>query len=156
MRILTQSGREFCKEKAKRIVTQSGEINEMLNSHKDYVTVKEELMQFDGNFEMLVEVHVEMLELQECSNEAAWFGDIDEKVFVFRHKVNNWLKEAVEVRSKKSSRSSSSSKHSSTSSKSRSSTKEKAMQEKLQIAELLAEAAFLEKKKTAQHQADEL
>ena len=30
------------------------------------------------------------------------------------------------------------------------------MQEKLQVAELLAEAAFLEKKKTAHHQADEL
>ena len=30
------------------------------------------------------------------------------------------------------------------------------MQEKLQDAELLAEATFLEKKKTAQHQADEL
>ena len=101
-------------------------------------------------------MHEEILELQGCSNEAAWSGDIDEKVFAFRHKVNNWLKEAVEVRSKKSSRSSSSSKHSSTSSKSRSSTKEKAMQEKLRVAELLAEAAFLEKKKTAQHQADEL
>ena len=140
----------------KRILTQLGEINEMLNSHKNYVTVKEEMMQFDDKFEMLVEVYEEMLELQGCSNEAAWLGDIDEKVFAFRHKVNNWLKEAVEVRSKKSSRSSSSSKHSSTSSKSRSSTKEKAMQEKLQIAEFLAEAAFLEKKKTAQHQADEL
>ena len=128
----------------------------MLNLHKNYVTVKKEMIQLDDKFEMLVEVHEEMLELQGCSNEAAWFGDIDEKVFAFRHKVNNWLKEAVEVRSKKSSRSSSSSKHSSTSSKSRSSTKEKAMQEKLQIAELLAEAAFLEKKKTAQHQADEL
>ena len=81
---------------------------------------------------------------------------LDEKVFAFRHKVSNWLKEAVEVQSKKSSRSSSSSKHSSTPSKSRSSTKEKAMQEKLQVAELLAEAAFLEKKKTAHHQADEL
>ena len=128
----------------------------MLNSHKNYVTVKEERMQFDGQIEMLIEVHEEMLELQGCSNEAAWFGDIDEKVFAFRHKVNNWLKEAVEVRSKKSSRSSCSSKYSSTSSKSRSSTKEKAMQEKLRVAELLAEAAFLEKKKTAQHQADEL
>ena len=30
------------------------------------------------------------------------------------------------------------------------------MQEKLRVAELLAEAAFLEKKRTAQHQADEL
>ena len=124
--------------------------------YKNYVAVKEEMMQFDDKFEMLVEVHEEMLELQGGSNEAAWSGDIDEKVFAFRHKVNNWLKEAVEVRSKKSSVSSSSSKHSSTSSKSRSSTKDKAIQGKMRIAELLAEATFLEKKKTAQHQADEL
>ena len=85
----------------KRIFTQSGEINEMLKSHKNYVTVKEETMQFDDKFEMLVEVHEEMLELQGSSNEAAWFRDIDEKFFAFRHKVNNWLKEAAEVRSKK-------------------------------------------------------
>ena len=77
----------------------------MLNSHKNYVTVKEERMQFDGQIEMLIEVHEEMLELQGGSNEAAWFGDIDEKVFGFRHNVNNWLNEAVEVRSRKSSRS---------------------------------------------------
>ena len=114
------------------------------------------MMQLDDKFEMLVEVHEQMLELQGGFNEAAQFGDIDENVFAFRHKVNNWLKEAVKVLSKKSSRSSSSSKQSSTSSKSRSSTKEKAMQEKLQVAELLAEAAFLEKKKTTQYQADEL
>ena len=144
------------KRLTKRILTQSSEINEMLNSYKNYVTVKEKIMQFVDKFEMLVEVHEEMLELQGGSNEAAWFGDIDEKVFAFRHKVNNWLKEAVEVRSKKSSVSSSSSKHSSTSSKSRSSTKDKAIQGKMRIAELLAEATFLEKKKTAQHQADEL
>ena len=144
------------KRQTKTILTQSGEIKEMWNSHKNYVTVKEEMMQFDDKFEMLVEVHEEMLELQGCSNEAAWFGDIDEEVFAFRHKVNNWLKEIVEFRSNKSSRSSSSSKRSSTSSKSRSSTKEKAMKEKLRVAELLAEAAFLEKKRTAQHQADEL
>ena len=144
------------KRLTKRIFTQSGEINEMLKSHKNYVTVKEETMQFDDKFEMLVEVHEEMLELQGSSNEAAWFRDIDGKFFAFRHKVNDLLKEAVEVRSKKLSRTSSSSKHSSRSNKSRSSTKEKAMQEKLRVAELLAEAAFLEKKRTAQHQADEL
>ena len=119
----------------KRILTQSGEINETLNSHKNYVTMNKEMMQFD-DVEMLVEAHDEMLELQGGSNETAWFGAIDEKVFAFIHKFNNWLMEAVEVRSKKSSRSSSSSKHSSTSSKRRSSTKENAMQEKLQIAEL--------------------
>ena len=41
----------------KRILTQSGEINEMLNLHKNYVTV----MQFDDKFEVLVEAHEEML-----------------------------------------------------------------------------------------------
>ena len=39
----------------KRIVTQSGKINEILNSYKNYITVKEEMMQFDDKFEMLVE-----------------------------------------------------------------------------------------------------
>ena len=48
-----------------------------------------------------------------------------------------------------------SSKHSSKSIKSSTSAKEKAMQEKLEVAELLSEATFLEKKKTAQHQANE-
>ena len=52
------------KRLTKRILAQSAEINEMLNSHKDYVTVKEEMMQFDGKFDMLIEVHEEMLELQ--------------------------------------------------------------------------------------------
>ena len=68
------------KRLTKRILTQSSEINEILNSYKNYVTVKEEIMQFDDKFEMLVEVHQEMLELQGGSYEAAWFGDIDEKV----------------------------------------------------------------------------
>ena len=63
------------------------------------------MMQLNDKFEMLVEVHEEMFESQGGSNEAAWFGDIDEKVFAFRQKVNNWLKEAVEFRSKKLSRS---------------------------------------------------
>ena len=63
------------------------------------------MMQLNDKFEMLVEVHEEMFESQGGSNEAAWFGDIDEKVFGFRHNVNNWLNEAVEVRSRKSSRS---------------------------------------------------
>ena len=42
------------KRLTKRIVTLSGEINEMLNSHKNYVTVKEEMMNSNDKFEMLV------------------------------------------------------------------------------------------------------
>ena len=51
------------KRLTKRILTQSGEINKMLNLHKNYVTVKKEMMQFDDKLEMLVGVHEEMLEL---------------------------------------------------------------------------------------------
>ena len=137
----------------KRILTKSGEINEMLNSHKNYVTVKEEMMQFDDKFEMLVKVHEEMLELQGSSNEEAWFGDIYEKVFAFRHKVNNWLKEAVEVRSKKSSRSSFS--QGTHPHQANLETKQKRRLYR-RSSELLAETAFLEKKKRARHQTDEV
>ena len=49
------------KQLTKRILT--GEISEMLNSHKNDLTVKEEMMQFDVKFELLVKVHEEMLEL---------------------------------------------------------------------------------------------
>ena len=42
------------KRLTKRIVTLSGEINEMLNSHKNCVTVKEEMMKSNDKFEMLV------------------------------------------------------------------------------------------------------
>ena len=51
------------KRLTKRILTQSGEINKMLNLHKNYVTVKKEMMPFDDKFEMLVGVHEEMLKL---------------------------------------------------------------------------------------------
>ena len=67
----------------KRIWTNLGKINEMLNLHQNYITLKEEGMHFDDTFEMLIEVHEEMLELLGGSNEAAWFG---EEVFAFRHK----------------------------------------------------------------------
>ena len=49
------------KSLTKTILTQSGEISEMLNSHKNYVTVNEEMMQFYED-EMLVEDHEKMLE----------------------------------------------------------------------------------------------
>ena len=67
----------------KRIWANLGKINEMLNLHQNYITLKEEGMQFDDTFQMLIEVHEEMLELLGGSNEAAWFG---ENVFAFRHK----------------------------------------------------------------------
>ena len=53
-------------------------------------------MQLNSKFEMLIEVHEKMLELQVESNEEVWFGHIDRKVFIFRHK-DNWLTNVIEV-----------------------------------------------------------
>ena len=39
------------KQLGKRVLTESGETNEMLNLYKNYVTVEEEMMQFDDQFE---------------------------------------------------------------------------------------------------------
>ena len=53
-------------------------------------------MQFNSKFEMLIEVHEKILELQVESNEEVGFGDIDRKIFIFRHK-DNWLNNVIEV-----------------------------------------------------------
>ena len=86
----------------------------------------------------------------------------DEKVFSFKHKVHNWLREGDEIqRIEKKSRSScsrsTSSKSSSRSSSSKSSklsTKERAIEEKVQLADLQAEATFMQKKRYAELQAE--
>ena len=82
-----------------------------------------------------------------------WFNSIDQKVFSFKHKVHNQLKE--EDKEQKRDHSSRSSARSS-SSKSKSSTQEKVVEEKLRVAELIAEASFMKKKRDAEYQAEAL
>ena len=87
---------------------------------------------------------------------------MDQKIFSFKHKVHNWLKEGEKLRksdqvsrcsSKSSSKySSKSSAKSSSLSKSRSSTKAKAIEEKVKVAELMMEASFIKKRKDAEYQ----
>ena len=93
-----------------------------------------------------------------------WFEEVDERVFAFKHKVNHWLKQ-VELEHKNGSRSSSKSSKSKKSSASRSSgetklsssrsSKDRAM-EKAKLAELMAEAEFLEKRQQAENEAEKL
>ena len=111
---------------------------------------------------MLVEIHEEQEEIDEEYGDEIWFDDIDQKIFSFRHKVHNWLKEGEKLRksdqvsrcsSKSSSKhSSKSSAKSSSSSKSRSSTKAKAIEEKVKVAELMMEAFFVKKRRHAEYQ----
>ena len=102
------------------------------------VSLKEEL---NDMFRMLVEIYEEWEEIDEKYDDEISFDDMDQKIFSFKQKVHNWVKDGEKLRtsdqvsrcsSKSSSKhSSKSSAKSSTSSKSRSSTKAKGIEENL-------------------------
>ena len=103
-----------------RIIRKSSETDVLLYSHKNDVTVKEELAQLSDTFKLIEDINQEMIELDDNYTEGLWFTDIDEKVFSFKHKVHNWLREGYEMQriEKKSCSRSTSSKSSSRSSSS--------------------------------------
>ena len=135
------------------------DVDVLLYTHENDTTVKEELQQLNDVFKFIEEVNQEMIELDDNYTEDKWFSEIDDKVFAFKHRIHNWLKEGERLvkfeRKSKSSRKSSkslgskSSKSNSTSSSrsSKPSAKEKAIQEKVCVAELQAEASFMKKKR---------
>ena len=94
-----------------------------------------------------------------------WFEEVDEHVFTFKHKVYNWLKEAETERSakkvyskkgSKSTSSGSSRKTKSSNSGSSRCSKERAMEEKAKLAELMAEAEFMQQRQMAENWAEQL
>ena len=107
-----------------------------------------------------------MLEDDEKLAEDEWFEEVDERVFAFKHKVHNWLKEAETERSAKKvySKKGSKSTNSGTSRKTKSSNsndssrcyKERAMEEKAKLAGLIAEAEFMQQRQMAENRAEQL
>ena len=102
-----------------------------------------------------------MTEIDVNYSEEFWFAEIDKKVFFFKYKIHNWLREGENsVKRERGSKSSGSTLKSSGSSRStvsRSSrmlSKEKAIQEKLRVAELRTEASFMKKKREAELKAE--
>ena len=137
-----------------RIIRKSSETDVLLYSHKNDVTVKEELAQLSDTFKLIEDINQEMIELDDKYTEGLWFTDIDEKVFSFKHKVHNWLREGYEMQRKKKkscsrSTSSKSSSRSSSFKSSKLSTKERVIEEKVQLADLQAEEIFMHKKRAA-------
>ena len=141
---------------ATRLGRKSSEIEMLLYSYENSLTVREELTQLNYMFKLAVDIHKEMEMLDNNYSDEIWFDDLDQRVFTFKHKVHNWLKESEHKAEKKSCRSSSSKskslKGSKTSRSSRSSTREKAIEEKLKVAELEAEVAFIKKQRDAEYQ----
>ena len=87
--------------------------------YQNSITVKEELAQLIDMFKMLVDIHKEFEQIDKKYTGHTWFDDIDQKVFSFKHKVHNWLKEGekehkINHSSRSSTRSSSSKSKSST------------------------------------------
>ena len=99
-------------------------------------------------FKILVDIYEEFEQIGKDYADDIWFDDIDQKVFSFKYKVHNWMKEEEKVHNRDhTSRSSTRS----SSSKSKSSTPEKAVQEKLRVAELIAEASLMKKKRDVEY-----
>ena len=152
-----------------RLVRQSGAIEDLMYSSKNYVTVEEALAQFDYIFKQLLLVHQEYYSLLEDDEKLAdeeWFEEVDECVFTFKHKVYSRLEEAEtersakKVYSKKGSQSTSSGSSrktkSSNSSNSSRCSKERATKEKAKLAELIAEAEFMQQRQMAENRAEQL
>ena len=140
-----------------RINRKMSDIDVLLYTHKNDVTVKEVLQQLNDVLKLIDVINQEMIELDDSYIEDMWFSDID-KIFAFKHRIHNWLKEGkvllkFERKSKSSGKSLKSSgsksfKSNSTSSSgsSKLSAREKAIQEKVCVAELQMEALFMKKK----------
>ena len=146
-------------------------IQSLMSSHVNCNVAAEQLDQFDDVYKLFEEVHNSYQLLCEGDQEydrAAdddYFAEIDETVFVFKHKARNWVKEMEQYGKRKSNSSSEDSKSykskqsgvsSKGSIKSRTSIAERAIEEKIKLAELIAEATFLDKRHEAERLAGRL
>ena len=103
---MTEKGRQYQlavleKRQAKlvaRTIRKSSEINDLMYSLQNSITVKEELAQLNNIFRMLVEIHKKQEEIDEEHDDEIWFDDLDKKIFSCKRKVHNWLKEGEKIR----------------------------------------------------------
>ena len=85
---MTDKGREYRKgildkkrtNLVSRIITKSSEIDVLLYSHQNDVTVKEELAQFNDIFKLIEDINQEMIELDDNYTEELLFTDIGESI----------------------------------------------------------------------------
>ena len=144
-----------------RLVRKSSAINDLLYSKENISMVKEEMCLLDDLFKMLMGLNNEYQQLLDESQREVnddWFDELDQNVCTFKRKIHHWLKENNEdqqsIHTKGKMSSSKASSKSSASSKT--SAKERVITERLHLAELRAEASFIEKKRAAEYQSETL
>ena len=159
-----------------RLARKCNAVEDLLYSSKNKVAEEEEMLQINDLTKLLMSLDDECNELLEEEDRAEcdeWLVKVDEQIFTFKRKIHRWSKCVEEEQQRyamaEKSRSSkgSSSKISPRSSKSNASrkssrsdksgdSKTRAMEEKLKLAELLAEESFLMKRQIAENEAERL
>ena len=94
---LTKKGREYCLSTLEnkhvklvfRLLGKSSEIDDLIYSYQNSITVKEELAQLNDLFKMLVDIHEGFEQIDKEYTDNIWFDDIDQKMLSFKHKVHN-------------------------------------------------------------------
>ena len=80
-----------------RITRKSSKIDILLYSHQNHVTANKELAQRTDKFKLIEAINQEIIELNDNYTEELWFTDINEKLFSFKHKFHNWLREGDDI-----------------------------------------------------------
>ena len=94
---LTKKGREYCLSTLEnkhvklvfRLLGKSSEIDDLIYSYQNSITVKEELAQLNDLFKMLVDIHEGFEQIDKEYTDNIWFDDIDQEMLSFKHKVHN-------------------------------------------------------------------
>ena len=71
-------------------------MDELLYSVRNIEAVKQQMLQIDGVFKMLIEVHRKynsLLPLEMQEQDEDWFHDINEKMMPFKNKIHNWIRD---------------------------------------------------------------
>ena len=168
-----------CSRLNKKMIRKSSAVESMLYSFKNLESVRNQMQQLDDIFKMMFEVfqkYNSVLQPDSQQTDEEWFDDVEHNLCAFKQKIHNWMKDAEAERkatvssrlsdisagrrtssvrsiSKYSSRSSS---KQSTNPSHKSSREDRALEEKIKIAELIAEAEFMEKRQTMEQQAQRM
>ena len=166
---LTEKMREFQLDELERkwsnlhrkMIRKTNTVQDMLYLFKNTEAVREQLHQFDYIFRMMLDVqksYNSLLTPAEQQRDEDWFDDLDHNVCSFKQNVNSWIKDAEAVtQAQLTSKQSVSTKASSQSrsprrpiskASSTSSREARALEERIKMAELMAKAEYIEKKKS--------
>ena len=88
-----------CAKLVSRLLRKSCEIDDLMYSYQNSITVKEEQAQLNDMFKILMDIHEEFEKIDKDYTDDIWFDDIDQKVFSFKYKMlTGWKKRRKNIR----------------------------------------------------------